>query len=139
MSGVSRRSFFGRAAAATVAAPTLITEQIKQFQSMPSYYPPGLGVPSMGTSSSSSRPGWLKKLTKLTANGKIPEWRMREYRRDAEYASRTLDPDLIANRSMSLVARYAIQKERSLKRVIKNDVDNWIADEARQLFMAEFF
>lgn len=88
------------------------------------------GYETIGEAVSSTKPegpqSWLSELASYRdrlANYKIGEYDLT----NAKSNARLLDPDLASSRSISPSAAYAIQVQRNIDRIVRND-KNWIRD-----------
>lgn len=82
-----------------------------------------VGLSGIGLSSSSLGGPYLGPLDRpetiaLFKSGLAPEWMKREVDNIAADRSRQLDPDVAGLRSMSISARYRLQKRRTVDRMI---------------------
>lgn len=74
------------------------------------------------------------QLVAALKTGLIPDWFLRQSRNDAHARARLLDPDLATMRSLSLVAKVAIQAERNLARKLERMEGDALAEMAQAKF-----
>ena len=111
---LSRRGFFGMAAASAVAGPSMAKNAVSGLS--------GLSVAAPVIQLADAAGGWTegakvkasRALTKaaLKTMG-VPEWMRAEWRAEAKERARLLDPDLEQARYMSLSVKMIIQQQRN--------------------------
>ena len=125
---IGRRSFLRILGVAPVAAPAAVkaaTSEIVASQSLTGISAlPGMAAASVETWGEGGSSGWdlEKKALSALVKGSWPAHVDERIRRDAREV-RCLDPDLVANRSMSLSTKVRIQRGRNYVRMKAECID----------------
>lgn len=120
---LTRRMFFGTAAAAPLAAKQAAAEAVRAGQLGGTPIGGFGGLPAC-TEAGGRSPYELanEQLSACLRSGRLPDWGLAEMRIYARARAVVLDDDLLAIRSWSGTARRRVQVERELQRLIAEEI-----------------